>query len=297
MGLLTKWRTNRAAKVEQAERAPAAEADRLQALFPNRPAIQATILNRMPQGQHPAIIETLDDLGTHNALHRSTARPDGLARRRAQWDRVRGGRSVGTSWVWLAPLALFGAVAGWVGVAAAKGDFPTVAPYPVEVVGAVVSAVFFALIGRTFTRSAGFEYGMMQVIANERESVIQPEKVTGQARAWVPKALLAWRMADWDRQDGKPYLWLHLPLGQRIEDTLRTTLDYVALPVDEFFAHDAAVYTQRTVNRSVSDSALDHASADEGGEKDKGGFPEWVPYAGAGLLVILGVLVVILRTG
>lgn len=285
----------RLAKSEQTERAAKAEADRLQALFPNRSEVQATILERMPTSQHQAIAEALDDLDAHSTLHPSTAQPQSLARRRAQWDHIRGGRSVGTRWLALAPVALFGAFAGWLGVVALKGDAPMLAQYPVEWAGALAGLIFFFLVGRTVTRSAGFDHGMVLVIANERESVIQREKVTGQVRVWVPKALLAWRYADWLRDgDDKPYLWLHLPFGERIEDTIRTTLDVLTLPKDEFTARDAAVYTQRTVNRTLSDSALDHAAADEGEDKNKGGLSEWVPYGIAAALPIFGLLIVVL---
>ena len=89
----------------------------------------------------------------------------------------------------------------------------------------------------------------MLVVANERRSPIRRQLVTGQSRAWIPKALLFWRSHEWRYNNGRPYLWLMLPATKRIEETLKTTLDYLQLPNDPYRAKDAAVYAQRSWNR------------------------------------------------
>ena len=134
---------------------------------------------------------------------------------------------------------------------------------------------------------------MMLVVVNERRSIIRREMVTGQVEVWIPKALLFWRSHDWRYLNGKPYLWLQLPYGTRIQNTLKSTLDYLRLPNDPHRAKDAAVYARRSWNRMISDSALDFADIDKG-ETDDSRVKELLPWISAGSFLSAGVLLVLL---
>ena len=162
----------------------------------------------------------------------------------------------------------------------------------------LVLVILLAPIGGTVghyykAMGGGFHDGMMLVIVNERRSVIRTQMVTGQVEAWIPKALLFWRANDWRYRSGKPYLWLMLPYGDRIQDKLKGTLDYLRLPNDPHRAKDAAVYAQRSWNRMISDSALDFMDIDKG-ETDDNRLKEYLPWLSAVGIVGTGILLVLL---
>ncbi len=139
-----------------------------------------------------------------------------------------------------------------------------------------------------------YHEGMMLVVVNERRSIITPEMVTGQAEAWIPKALLAWRAHEWRYTEGRPYMWLQLRPGEQIHDRLKSTLDYLLLRNDLYRATDAAVYALRSWNRMISDCALDFAQVDEGEDADGGPLKDLLPFLLAGGIVLAGILLVIL---
>ena len=141
-----------------------------------------------------------------------------------------------------------------------------------------------------------YKGGMMQIYVNERRSVIRPEMVTVTVGLWGPKALLDWRAHEWRYKDGLPYLWLMLPPGKRIHEAPLSTVLVMFLPDDPYRAHDAAVYAQRTINRMVSDNALDFADVDEGGEQETNRLLEMSPYLLSAGIVIAGFLVVLLNS-
>ena len=215
----------------------------------------------------------------------------GAEARRRQWNAVAGGRAGRPNLAFVAGGVVAGAIAGAI---FGQLDLPLPEAFPTSLALAALLAPAGGYGGHMFSSSNAFQQGMMLVHVNERRSVIRPEMVTGQAEAWVPKALLAWRAHEWRYQDGRPYMWLQLAPGDRIEEQLHGTADYLFLANDLHRAKDAAVYAQRSWNRKISDSALDYADVDEGEEGKDNLLQELAPYLIAGVISLLGFLMVIM---
>ena len=288
-----------------------------------------TILPRVSREHRAIVVEALEDLEKYNLLQPKHGRSNrqGVEARRRQWNKIAGGRAGKPDYRWMFGGVSLGVLAGAIigmGLAAegmvyvpppepapvVEGAMPTptptpdteergslpALPFPVPMM--IVMAVFLApvggIIGHMLGTMGGYYIGMMRVIVNERRSVIRPEMVTGQVEAWIPKALLSWRSHEWRYQGGKPYLWLHLPLGRRIQDELRGTQDYLLLQNDLYRARDAAVYAQRSMNRMVADNALDFADVDAGEKAGVDRLKEMMPFLVPVGIALLGVIIVMM---
>ena len=241
------------------------------------------------EDHHSTVLEAFEDLGRFNLLQPNQAMTGGkgVQARRRQWNRMAGGREGRPNPVWIGAGLAFGAVGGLI----ASLQVPAFSEYvPMPLLLAAVLAPVGGYVGHIFSSSGAYHQGMMLVVANERRSLIRPEMVTGQVEAWIPKALLSWRSHEWRYRDGRPYLWLQLPGGQRIEEELRGTLDYLRLPNDLHRAKDAAVYAQRSWNRMISDTALDFADVDEGDDGSDSWWKDFVPFMIAGGIAAGGLL-------
>ena len=232
----------------------------------------------------------------------------GVNARRRQWNAVSGGRAgqtnVGIIGVGLAAGVIAGLVIGlqadpldvtavidWLDVPLAMDTLSLALPL------ALAMGPVGAYAGHMLSASGTFQQGMMQVIVNERRSVIRPQMVTGQVEAWIPKALLSWRSHEWRYRAGKPYLWLQLELGKRIEHELKGTLDYLLLRNDLFEAQDSAIYAQRSMNRMISASAEDYAEVEQEEEDGYSRIAKLAPFLLAAGLLLSGVIVFILMSG
>ena len=229
----------------------------------------------------------------------------GVHARRRQWNSVSGGRagqmSVGTIGIGLAAGVIAGLIIGlqadpvdvtaaidWLDVPLAMDTMSLALPL------ALAMGPVGAYAGHMLSASGTFQQGMMQVIVNERRSVIRPQMVTGQVEAWIPKALLSWRSHEWRYRAGKPFLWLQLELGTRIEKELKGTLDYLLLRNDLYVAQDSGIYAQRNMNRMISSSAEDYAEVEQEDEDGYSRLAKLAPFLLAGGLLLAGVLVFIL---
>ena len=255
-------------------------------------AVLSSILPRMSEDHRSTALEAVMDLGIHNMLQPG-AMGKGAQRKRDQWNRVAGGRAGQLNYTLIGIAGALGAVAGLIfGL-----QVPPVGQAPMPLLMAVLGAPVGGYIGYLFGGAGAYHEGMMQVMVNERRSVTRPEMVTGQSRAWVPKVLLLWRAHEWRYQDGKPYLWLQLPVGRRIMQELSGTLDYLLQPNDQYRAKDAALYQQRNLNRAVSEAALDFADIDAGVLGDDNRLKELAPYLISAGFVFGGILLVLLTSG
>ena len=214
--------------------------------------------------------------------------------RRQQWRSMAGGRAGEANIWWVLSGATVGSITGAI-LGIPVPEFT--APFPMAATLALVGIPLGGYTAHMLKEGQGFHDGMVQVIVNERLSLIRPEKVTAQVRLWVPKTLLAFRAHDW-RYDkfGRPYLWLMVPDQQRILMAVVNTISVLLLPNDPHRASDAAIYAQRTRNRQVSDSAMDHAEADEGEPEEPNRFMETLPYLSPAAIVLGGILMVIMST-
>ena len=146
-------------------------------------------------------------------------------------------------------------------------------------------------------RLNGYQQGMMMIYANERESPIISEKVTGQAECMAPKSLLQWRAKDWRYQDGEPYLWCQLPHGVEIFGSLAETLDYLTLDNDPYRARTSSLQVRRNINRMMSQSAESFQSSDRKNEEVPHPLLPLVPYLVYGGVLVGGVALVIFTSG
>ena len=239
------------------------------------------------------VLEAFRDLDRFNLLQPNQAFGRGVGARRQQWNRIAGGRAGKVNHVWIGLGMVAGAVSGMI---AGLQVPPVLEQVPMSMVLAVVLIPVGGYGAHLLSASGAYHQGMMLVIVNERRSVIRPEMVTGEVEAWIPKALLSWRSHEWRYRDGQPYLWLQLPVGERIEKMLRSTVDYLLLPNDLFRAIDSAVYAQRSYNRMLSDSALDFADIEEGDTEGESRLKELLPWLTPPGIVLSGVLLVLMTS-
>ena len=232
------------------------------------------------------VIESYYGLGDANLLQPDQRFGSAAKLRRDQWHRMAGGRAGQAQWGWIGLGALVGFVVGLIAGLGIPGELPPM------LVG-LAAAPLGAFGGHVWSRAGSYYEGMVLIIVNERRSRIRKEVVTAQAEAWVPKPLVAYRSQDWRYAAGRPYLWLMLPFGARIHETLLRTDDYLTLSNDYFRAKDAAVYAQRSWNRMVSDNGDDYAHLDDG-ESDENRMVELLPWIAAAAFVVSGVLMVLL---
>ena len=245
------------------------------------------------EDHRPIVLEAYQDLGRYNLLQPNQAFGKGVGARCKQWNRIAGGRAGKLNHMWLGLGIVAGAVSGLI---AGLQIPPVTDAVPMSILLAAALAPVGGYGAHLLSATGSYHQGMMLVIVNERRSRIRPEMVTGQVEAWIPKALLSWRSHEWRYQDGKPYLWLQLPITWRIEKTLRSTRDYLLLPNDLFRAKDSAVYAQRSYNRMLSDNALDYADVEEGDTSGDSRLKEVLPYLTPAAILIGGILLVVMTT-
>ena len=265
----------------------------------------------MPAAEQSVFLESLWDLEQYNMLQPAATGQNnmvsgattaaggyggGLAARRRQWDAMSGGRRSQKK----NSGALLGAVAGMVvggvlGLTVPPGLLPDIVP-PIVAAAALGAAGGAAIVWALMSQS-GFDDVMIRVIVNERRSPINPERVTAQAEGWAPKPLMMWRAHEWRYTGGRPYMWLQLPVAERIHDNLRGTLDLLLQRQDLYQAADAAVYRLRSWNRQLSENALDFGQVDAGedGQEDK--LSRYLPWAPPLLEVVGGVALVVITMG
>ena len=144
---------------------------------------------------------------------------------------------------------------------------------------AVVGAALGVLGGIQLAAGNTFHEGMIRVVVNERRSPVQPEKVTAQKQQYAPKVLCHWRSHEWRHDEqGLPYLWLQLPIGERVQSEIRGTMDCLMLPADRFRAKDSAVYGHRGRLRLVHDSALVYQDVERQETDRTNPLEMWLPW-------------------
>ena len=254
------------------------------------------ILSLTPAHQLDIMKEAFVDLRLHNLLQPNRALGPGVGKRQKQWEGIVGGKKRGIQWPWVGAGAAGGILCGLVLGLIPELQTLTPAGHP-SIILAVILGIAGGYGGDFFSRSGSYHESMMLVIANERKTMIRPELVTGQSEIWIPKALLSWRAHDWRYKERRPYLWVHLPLGEHIQDTLLNTTDYLMLKNDTFRASDAAVYAQRSINRMISDSALDYAEIDTENDDQSNRLAELMPWFSALGIVVGGILLVMMTSG
>ena len=255
------------------------------------------ILDHTPEHQQNTVMEAFVDLRLHNLLQPNRALGPGVSKRQKQWENIVGGKTKGLNFTMIGLGGVAGMLSGLVmGLIPELRTLLPIAIHP-SIILAVVAAAAGGYGGNYFSRTGSYHDSMMLVIANERWSVIRPELVTAQAEIWIPKALLAWRAHDWRYKEGRPYLWVHLTLGERIQDTLHHSTDYLLLQNDNYRAGDAAVYAQRSLNRMISDSALDYAEIESDSDAEANKLAELMPWFSAMGIVLGGILLVMMTSG
>ena len=252
------------------------------------------ILPKAHEHHREIIGQAMSDLYNYDLMQPEGAPVKGAQKRSEQWRGMAGGL-VGKPSTWK---SLAGAAAG----AAAGLILGLNVQSPVIVANLAIpgalAGIFAGLYGgRQLGRAGDYRHGMMLVIVNERESAFYPEEVSSAARIWIPKPLLAWRAHDWSYKDGAPFLNLMLPLGERIEERLFSTLDYLQLPVDEYRALDAAVYDQRSDNRLIANSAQRHKDWEDSNKPQEDPWGIRLPFIISGGAMLLGVMMVVMTTG
>lgn len=250
------------------------------------------VLPKTAQHQRANVLRSLRDLARYDMLQppKGDQMGDrkGVAARRQQWRAMQGSSAGRLNIMLIGGLATGGFVVGAV-LGLNLGDIGVY-------IGAAVGGVVGGVVGYFMQAASGYYDGMMLLIVNERMSRIRPEMITAQARGYVPKSVVAWRAYDWRYQKGRPYLYLRLPLMARMHDRVQGTLDCLLLEVDSYKAQDAAVYVQRSANRRISDSALDHADTDDEGAEGESFLKEYGPYLLPVAIVLAGVLIVVLSS-
>ncbi len=253
------------------------------------------IISKTPERHRSIILESYRDLSKYNLLQ-PVRSSNGINVRARQWRAMGGRRRGGDSYLWTLSGAGLGAVIGTVfSLNPYLQGIPATA-----VVLSVLGLVGGGIAGHLLNRAvdSGFPVGMVRVIVNERASVIRKAMVTDQAEAWIPKSLLAWRAHDWRYRGGQPYLWLMLPYGSYLHECITGSDSYLTLANDTWRARDEAVYSQKSLNRMLSDNALDYGDVDKGiAETPKHPLMEILPRFIPVVEVIGGVLVVIIALG
>ena len=255
------------------------------------------IMQQVRPEHRPVLLDAVVDLKRFNLLQPNQAMSNraGVHARRRQWQQVAGGREGKPNYALIGGGAAVGLAVGAILGLAIPPD--TLSGFSPPVLTGLAGIPLGGFLAHMLGAQDAYKQGMMQVIVNERRSIIRPEMVTGQVEAWLPKSLLAWRAHEWRYTEGRPYMWLQLPLGRQIHDVLKASLDYLLLQNDLYRASDAAVYAQRSWNRMISDSALDFADVDAGEEDGTNRIKELLPFILAGGIVLAGVLLVILTSG
>ena len=304
-GPLKKRATNKQPKTPEAKQPSKRQAARQhaeeQATLENAPRSPwsprvSELVPLVPRDQLPVWLEAVADLDRYNMLqpNQATANREGVQARLRQWQQLAGGREGKPSFVLLVIGAAVGLVVGGIlGIGIPPDTLGGVPPFALTALLGCPGGAFVAYL---LVSQDSYGQAMMRVIVNERRSVITPERVTGMVWIWVPKAVLNFRAHDWRYADGKPYLWVHLPIGERIHDRVRGTLSYIDLPNDLYRALNAAVYAQRTRNRDISNNATDFADVDEGEEAATCNevMERLLPYVPVPIMMIGGVLLVIM---
>jgi len=238
--------------------------------------------------------EIMAGFARHNLLQPWYAMRDrkGVALRASQWKRMsRRNRQIPPSVMIVAGGVVGLLVGALIGVglqSSLKTDW-----LPIPEIAALVCAVVGGYIVPLLGSPSGFTAGMMQVWVNERSSVITPERVTDQVSLWVPKVLLRHRAHEWRYHNGQPFMWLRLPIGDLIDESLKSTFDCIDLPEDLFRA-ETATYERRALNRTISDRAVDIADVDKGEDDQEHPIKELLPFMPPPLLVIGGILLVVM---
>ena len=255
----------------------------------------ATIISKTPERHRSVVRESYQDLRKYNLLQ-PVRSSKGINVRARQWRAMGGRRRGGDSYLWTLSGAGLGAVIGTVFSLNPYLQAIPAAAVVLSVLGAVGGGIAARQINRAV--DSGFQVGMVRVIVNERASVIRKAMVTDQAEAWIPKSLLAWRAHDWRYRWGQPYLWLRLPYGVYLHEAIAGSESYLLLANDTWRAKDEAVYSQKSLNRMLSDNALDYGDVDKGvAETPKHPLMEILPRFIPVVEVIGGVLVVIIALG
>ena len=240
----------------------------------------------------PVFLEAVQDVSHDDAViqpEQARSNAEAVKKYQRQWRQMSSaGVLAGGNYLQL----LVGAVVGlFAGFGLSFTPLPAFMQTPMGVVGlALAGAVGGAFLASKYSSPLGFKSCALLVIVNERASVILPHKVTGEIRFWVGRALVNWRAHEWRYWRGHSYLWLNLPIEERIHDKDRSVLEYIVAEDDDYRASDAALYVRRTLNRRVSDTGLNFADYDEGEEAGEHPFMKFVPYGLAGLIVIAGFL-------
>ena len=256
--------------------------------------IQEKVLPHVPREQQAVFIEALIDL-RYNLMQpdQATANREGALARQKQYRKIAGGRTAQPMWMVVAGGGAGLMVGGILGLSVPPDMLFGLPPM---IVTGLLGLPIGAYGSRFLVGMDAYRQGMMLVIVNERCSVIAPQKVTEQVRIWIPKALLAWRAHQWRYANRRPYMWLHLPIGERLHDEPRNTISYLALANDLHVAHNAAVYAQRTRNRDISNNAVDFADVDAGEDAGNEMLERLLPYAPVPIMVIGGILLTVLTT-
>ena len=217
----------------------------------------------------------------------------GIQARRRGWREMGRGRASGASWLYMFGGGIGAFFAGLI-FALYLPDLPEGAP-PIELLTGVLLAPLGAYLGNVMgSRASSYYDGMVLIVANERRSRIRKQMATGMSWCFVPKDLVAHRAQDWRYVDGRPYLWLMLPYGQRVHGNLKGTVDYLGLENDPWRARDAAVYARRTWNRMITQSGDDFEVLDEPPEQSKT-IEVIGPWIGAAVIVGGGFLMLIMN--
>ena len=261
----------------------------------------ATILRRSPGKHRELILQSYRDLEKYNLLQ-PTQSP-GVKVRQKQWEEMAGRRAIKPSpakaILGLTVGLVFGIIMGLPGGPLVAAGIPAAfSSISLTLVLGPIFAIAGAYGGHVVSKSAGHSLGTMMLIINEREDVSRKELVTAEARIWVPKVLMAHRMSEWRRgKDGRPYMWLMLRYGAEMTDVLHTTDDALLLPDDPWRSVDAAVYSRRALNRTISDSALVHSDAFESAGEKPNPLMEVLPRLTPAMMIAGGIIIVIMRIG
>ena len=249
------------------------------------PGVSA-IINHHLEGDRQVVLAACTDLYKYPMMYPKNFMK-GASQREQQFNRIGGATRKRDAFKWMLWGAGIGALVG-------VGIFTNwVFLFHLYIGGALGSAAgawtgsYLANLGDTpFTR------GMMRVFVNERASPITKAYATAQVQIWVPKVLMAHRRNQWLYKDGKPFLWLMLTYGQRINDRLFETLDYLALPNDPHFASNEAVYGRRNIDHMVSNNAADFGDVDKGtGETPEPPLIRLVKEGGWLIIIVAAVLI------
>ena len=205
-----------------------------------------------PERHHPIVLAALGDLTRFNLTQPQAAETSGGKRKAQQWRQISGTRSnlnLVTSFFGAALGAGGGFALGTVIASQYPNDWSALA-------FAGAGALLGVLGGILLASGDAFHEGMIRVSVNERRSPVLPEKVMAEKFLYIPKVLAQWRSHEWRHEKGLPYLWLQLPIGERVQSVIRGTMDCLMLATDRFRTKDSAVFAHRGRLRLVHNSSL-----------------------------------------